>query len=88
MTPASTLQLEALRMLQEWGMWQITLLLGFSWALLSMLNKTKKTEKILTCARLYLIFTMATIACAVVLVGAVPAQVQHIDCKMKDHCIL
>ena len=88
MTPASELQLEALRLLQEWGMWQITLLSGFSWALLSILNKTEKTKKILTCAKRCLIFTMATIACAVVLVGAVPAQVQHIDCKMKDHCIL
>ena len=79
----SMLQLEALKLLQEWSIWLITLCTGFLWLVATSL-KNNVNKKIAAYARYCVLFIILTMGCAVILVGAIPAQVQHITGVIEE----
>ena len=85
LTRDMTLQLEALKLLQEWSIWLIALATGFlgvgGWTIAQnglSGSEIPKTLKRCICS------LVLSIIFAVFLVGAIPAQVQHITCTFEE----
>lgn len=72
------LHLEALKLLQQWSVWLITLSSGFL-ALTGYAFKEIKHQRELKIARLCIGFLIGSVFAAVILVGAIPAAVQNIE---------
>ena len=87
MDTSIVLQLEALKLLQEWSIWLITIssvflgLIGFAF-------KTLPDKKTLTSAKYCIIFLMTTVFLAVFLVGAIPAIIQKLLPVVSDNPVL
>ncbi len=77
------LQLDALKMLQQWSMWIITLsstFIGFiGFAFKNILTDTEKKS-----AKLCVSFLLATVVLAVFLVSAIPAVIQKLPVVVEN----
>lgn len=80
------LQLEAIKLIQEWSIWLITLSTGFIGAS-GFAFRHLSNPKQIKAAKKCIIFLLITIVIAVFLVGAIPAIIQKIDSKISDHLI-
>jgi len=84
MDTAQMLQLEALKMIQEWSIW----LIGLSTVFLGMIgfafkNLNNRQERL--AAKYCVIFSLVSVLVAVFLVGAIPALIQKIEPAIYDH---
>jgi hypothetical protein len=79
-----TLQLEALKLLQQWSMWIITLSTAFI-GLIGFAFKDLSNSKHLHSAKLCILFLLITVVLAVFLVGAIPAVIQKLQPEIVDN---
>lgn len=80
------LQLEALKLLQEWSMWIITLSTVFI-GLIGFAFKNLDNRKEAMSAKLCISFLFLTVFLAVLLVGAIPAVIQKLSPVITDNIV-
>lgn len=81
------LQLEALKLLQEWSIWLITISSAFL-GLIGFAFKTIPDKRALSSAKYCIIFLVSTVFLAVFLVGAIPAVIQKLQPVVSDNPVL
>jgi len=87
METSITLQLEALKLLQEWSIWLITIstaflgMIGFAF---KSIPDTKSSES----AKYCIVFLVTTVFFAVILVGAIPAIIQKLQPMVAENPII
>ena len=79
-----SLQLEALKLLQHWSIWLISLATAFL-GLMTVAFKDLADPREVASARVCLVFLILTVLFAVMLVGAIPAQVQKLQGEIVDN---
>jgi len=87
MEPDIVLQLEALKLIQQWSIWLITLSSAFL-GLTSFAFREFQNPKSELAAKLCIGFLFATVVLAVFLVGAIPAIVQKLHTGINDHLVV
>jgi hypothetical protein len=87
METSLVLQLEALKLLQEWSIWLITISTAFL-GMIGFAFKGLSNAKELISAKYCIIFLIFSVVIAVVLVGAIPAIIQKLQPIVKDNPVL
>ncbi|MEP5765681.1 MAG: hypothetical protein ABJ308_13890 [Halieaceae bacterium] len=83
----TTLQLEALKLLQDWSVWIITISTAFV-GFIGFALKELNGERQLHSARYCIGFLMLTVVLAVILVGAIPAVIQKLGPEIADNPVI
>lgn len=81
-----TLQLEALKVIQQWSMWIITLSTAFIGAM-GFAFKDMSDKKHIRSANYCIFFLLTTLVLAVILVGAIPSTIQKLAPEIKDNIV-
>jgi hypothetical protein len=84
MHPDVQLKLEALKMLQQWSIWLITIASAF-FGIASFAFRDARGNAPSVSAKLCIAFMFLTVVLAVTLVGAIPAIVQKLQAGIGDH---
>jgi len=81
------LQLEALKLLQDWSIWIITITTVFL-GMIGFAFKNPNSKKARFAAKYCIVFLLLSLVVAVMLVGAIPAIVQKLHIVTEDNIIL
>lgn len=81
-----SLQLEALKLLQQWSVWLITLSTAFI-GLIGFAFRDLADGKQIFAARSCIVLLLATVVLAVLLVGAIPAIMQKLQPEIADNLV-
>ena len=87
MDPSLTLQLEALKLLQQWTVWLITISAGLL-GVMGFALKSLQGSRAVFAARAAILCHLVTVLVAVILVGAIPDLVQRLEPETRSVSLL